>query len=101
MECEMVNYEDDISLFYYKSYQQPLLRPNAKERNRYPFIMNSPKKSRFAYFVFKRDDILENPISPIFSNRKIFRNWININISNYENITWKTCIRDDLWKDHR
>lgn len=108
MECEIVSYEyefqDDIhnvSLFYFKSYQTPLLMKDIKkfkEKNRYTFIMNSSKKPQNIYYAYRTDDVSEIPISPMFYNFKIFDKWWKNNKSTLENSRWKVAVRDDLWE---
>lgn len=103
MECEIVQYEDKISLFYFKFNQQPLLRPNHKEINRYKFIMDNFRKSKYIYYFCKQNDILENKISPMFYNQRKAREWFinNNNKSNYGKLKLKGALRDDLWKGSR
>lgn len=103
MECEIVHYEDGLSLFYFIINQQPSLRPNHKEKNRYKFLMNNPRKSIYIYYFCNQKDILENKISPMFYNQRKAREWFinNNNKSNYGKLKLKGALRDDLWKGSR
>lgn len=101
MECEIVHYEDNISLFYFKLNQQPLLRPNYKETNRDKFTMNNPRKAILINYYYYKTDSLKTPISPIFYNQKARNEWYKNNKSYYKDIKWKYCCRDDIWEGNR